>query len=195
MPGPRVLHSCSSEQWCKFKHHLGRIFNTSRCLSFFQSLSLLHYAISFVRSFMLSWSFTLHSCFGIIIVTTFSVFIFPYHLSSGLFVCPLFYSHLLDWSCNKRWLHSSGIFHLNIQPVNKTVELTLWSLGCSLFSIKQNKVKHGRFPQVSLRALSSARTLLINSSGWVFYMFCNHNSCFALFSYSGLILLCCPHII
>lgn len=48
------------------------------------------------------------------------------HLSHLL--CPLFYSCLLDWSCNKRWLHSREIFHLNVQPVNKNVELTLWSL-------------------------------------------------------------------
>lgn len=100
--------------------------------------------------------------------------------SSHLFhlLCPLFYSCLLDWAGNKRWLYGKEIFHLDVQSVNKSVELILWSVAFFL-SIKQNKVKHNSSPWVKLRALSSARALLIDSTGWIICMLCNHYSQFS----------------
>lgn len=62
-----------------------------------------------------------------------------YSTSSHLchLLCPLFYYCLLDWAGNKRWVPGKEIFHLSVQSVNKSVELTLWSLAFFL-SIKQN---------------------------------------------------------
>lgn len=130
---------------------------------------------------MLSWSSILHSFFGIIIIITF----LGICLSLPALIRAICFSLcfiLVFWAGNKRWLHGRENFHLNVQSVNKSVGLILWSLGLFL-SIKQNKVKHNSSPQVKLRALCSAKTLLIDSTRWIICTLCNHNSQFSSTDY------------
>lgn len=191
-----MLHSCSSKQWWEFKHQLRRIFNSSQYLSFFQlfsffSIILLSFisVLSFISCSLIYAQLVLYSAF---LSWHHYYYYFSWYLSSStsshLFhlLCPLFYFCLLDWAGNKRWLYGREIFHLNVQWVNKIVKLILWSLALFL-SIRQNKVKHNSSPQVKLRALSSARALLVDST-----------VCFAIITHNLAVqrlLLCCSRIV